>query len=342
MMRVATVLSPRDWEPGLVAHAQRTGAISLTQRLYLPEELDPLLVDVVVAGAETAWVTAAQIASWKRAGIAVVGVHPAGDMPAARLLEVGGADEVIADTASPEAIVQTIRFLAPQTPIDGDGLGEVVAVAGHRGAPGTTEIALALSWQWSSSRRLLLIDCDLDGPAVAVRLGVSPRPDLTDAADRVRELGVLPDDVVHRWHAFDAVVGSHRPRERTLRLELVEDVIEAARQRYEVIVVDCGPGDADRILSRADHAVLVTDASAVGLVRAADRVERWVGPPPALIVNRVDQQNADDIGRACRRWTGLEPAALIPLDRRIMRRSRRATVPARHLTREISRLAVPG
>ncbi|MBT8197004.1 MAG: hypothetical protein KJO84_00745 [Acidimicrobiia bacterium] len=341
-MRVATVLSPREWESNLVAHAQATGAIALTQRIYLPEELDPEIVDVVVAGAETAWVTAAQVAAWKQAGLSVVGVFPRADRPAARLLEVGGADEILDDSTQPEDIVQAIRFLGPNVRVDGDGLGEVVAVTGPRGAPGRTEVAVALAWEWKSNRRVLLIDCDTSAPSLAIRLGVAPRPDLTDAADEVRELGLMTDESIHHWRGLDVVVGSHRPTDQALRTELIEDVIEAARQRFEVVVLDCAPTRDDRLVKRADHAVLVTEASARGLVRAADLVEHWGGPLPALVINHVDTESTADVARTARRWTGLEPAVFVTYHHDIRRRSRAGEPPSRRIRRPLSALAVPG
>ncbi|NNC74047.1 MAG: hypothetical protein HKN93_00915 [Acidimicrobiia bacterium] len=342
MIRVATILSPRDWEPDLVAHAQATGAIALTQRIYLPEELDPEIVDVVVAGAETAWVTAAQIASWKQAGILVVGIHPAFDRPAARLLDIGGADEILDERIGAEGIVQAIRFLGPSRPVDADGLGEVVAVTGARGAPGRSEIAVALAWAWMRERRVVLVDCDIAAPSIAVRLGLPPRPDLTDAADRVRESGLLTDEAVHGWRGIDVVVGSHRPNDQVLRTELVEDVIEAARQRYEVVIVDCGPTEDDRLSKRADHAVVVAEASATGLVRAADVVARWAGPMPALILNRIDDESTADLVKTSRRWTGLDPAVLVHEHSDVRRRARAARSPSHRVTRPLRSLAVPG
>ena len=52
--RVATVLSARDWESGLVALARDTAEVRLVLRAYRPEEVEEEAhrLDVVVAGAK--------------------------------------------------------------------------------------------------------------------------------------------------------------------------------------------------------------------------------------------------------------------------------------------------
>jgi hypothetical protein len=72
--RVATVLSARDWESGLVSLAKETAEVRMVLRAYRPEEVEEEAhrLDVVVAGAETSWVTPARIATWRRRGLRVV------------------------------------------------------------------------------------------------------------------------------------------------------------------------------------------------------------------------------------------------------------------------------
>jgi hypothetical protein len=94
---VATVLSARDWEPNLVAQARETASIRIVLRAFQPKDIESHAgeIDVVVASGDVSWVTPHQISTWCRLGFAVVGIHPAGDVPAASLLELGGAAEVL-------------------------------------------------------------------------------------------------------------------------------------------------------------------------------------------------------------------------------------------------------
>ena len=344
-LRVATVLSAREWEPGLVAAAREGAAIRLVLRAYEPDEIRNRAdgIDVIVAGGETTWVTPAQIASWQRLGMRVVGIYPAGDRPSRQLLQSAGADEVLPDDTPTESLIQTIRFLGPAAPAgEGQAAGQIVAVTGPRGAPGRTEVALALAWNWSKRHRTLLIDADTEAPALAVRLGIPPRPDLTDAADAVRARGRIDPATAQTAGRLVLIVGSDRPGESPLRAEMAEDVVEAAAASSDVVILDlgaAGPGHA--LLKRSDHAVLVVDASAVGLVRAARFIERWAGPPPALVINRLGRGQEKEITAAARRWTGLEPAVLLPARDRIRKAAGAARPPDRTLRRALRRLAVP-
>ena len=82
-------------------------------------------------------------------------------------------------------------------------------------------------------------------------------------------------------------------------------VLDTARATHDRVVLDVGPcappydGDA----------LVVCDSSPVGIVRCAALLQSWLGPEPALVVNRVDDDL--DLG-LIRRATGLEPVALVP------------------------------
>lgn len=343
-LRVATVLSAREWEPTLVSQARESAAVRIVLRAYQPREIEERAdeIDVVVAGAEVAWVTPNQIAGWRRVGLGVVGIYPTGDRPAESLLLDAGADEVLADETPTEAIVQAIRFLAPTADRPASApAGQTIAVVGPRGAPGCTEIALSLAWNLSSSAQTLLIDLDLSAPALAIRLGLPPRPDLTDAADGVRSTGLIPPETLQKSGPVRIIVGSHRVGEPPLRSAMVEDVIDAAASSFERVVLDLGAATPDEhLLKRADHAVLAVDGSAVGVVRGARLVAEWAGPPPALVLNRVAPSDRSQVVDAARKWTGLEPAAVLPSRPRIRSAALGAGPPDRKLRRMLSVIRV--
>lgn len=344
-LRVATVLSAREWEPTLVARARETAAVRIVLRAYQPHEIEERAdeIDVVVAGAEVAWVTPNQIAAWRRVGLGVVAIYPTGDRPAEALLVDAGADEVLSDETPVEALVQAIRFLAPTIDrLTASPSGQTIAVVGPRGAPGCTEIALSLAWNFSRDAETLLIDLDLTAPALAIRLGLPPRPDLTDAADGVRSTGVIPPDTLHEHGPVRVIVGSHRIGEPPLRPAMVEDVIDAAVASFARVVLDIGAAATDdSLVKRADHAVLALDGSAVGVVRGARLVADWAGPPPALILNRVAPSDRSQVVDAAKKWTGLEPAAVLPTRPRIRSAALEAKPPDRKLRRMLAVIEVP-
>jgi MinD superfamily P-loop ATPase len=341
-VRVATVLSAREWEPELVAFAREEAAVRIVLRAFQPSDVGDRheSIDVVVAGADVSWVTPALIASWRRLGLAVIGVHPVGDRPAAELLAAGGVDERLADDVPPEAIIAAIRFVAPHDaapPIA--SVGAATAVLGDRGAPGCTEVALGIALNHARRSSTVLIDMDLSAPSLAIRLGIAPRPDLSDVADAVRGDGVLPRSGVKRIGRLHVIVGSHRPGEPRLNETMAEDVLEACLGTYEHVILDLGAAGTDSvILKRADRAIVVVDAGAVGIVRAAQLLVTWAGPPPVLVGNRVLPRDRGQVTEAIRRWTGLEPAALLPYRMPVRRAAMAAKLPDRGFRRSLEAL----
>jgi MinD-like ATPase involved in chromosome partitioning or flagellar assembly len=323
---------------------RESAAARLVLRAYQPLDLEDRRdeIDVVVAGAETSWVTSAAVASWRRGGLRVVGVYPAADAPARRILETGGADEVVVETLPPEAKIAAIRAVAADGATEEPAkTGIFVAVTGSRGAPGRTEVALALAWNLRGHLKTLVLDADLEAPSLAIRLGIPARPDLADAADSCRVSGELSADVVHERDGLSFVVGSHRPGEPPLRQPLLDDVLDAALGRFDIVVADLGPQGGDvELLKRADAAVLVASGDAVGIVRAARTAEEWAGPPPALVLNRVNGRSARESTAAARQWLGLDPVAVIKEDRRIGVAAQSAQPPARTLRRQLERIGL--
>lgn len=342
---VATVLSARDWEPQLVAHARSTATIRIVVRAFQPSDLDRHLddVDVVVAGGEVSWVTPAVIASWRSAGVGVLGVAPTGDEPAAGLLTLGGADEVVPDSIDVAALVQAIRFVAPRRPRPmPERRGSVVAVVGSRGAPGCTEVAISYALACTDDRDTLLVDADVDAPAVAVRLGLPPRPDLADIAEAIRIEGHPEPGQVGRFGDLDVIVGSHRPYDAPLGRQDIAGVIRAAAGSWDVVVVDVGASSGGfDIVADADEAILVVDACALGIVRAARLVEGWMGPAPALVLNRVAPAERSRTIEAVRAWTGLDPAVVVPDRRQVRRAASTARMPERRFAAAVGSLGDP-
>ncbi len=334
-LRVATVLSAREWESRLVAAARDTASVRLVLRAFLPEEvLDRSHeLDVVVVGSETPWASAARIGSWVRAGIRVVAIHPVGDRPASERMAAAGAHIVLPDDLSAESVLREIRLIEPAATRP-QSTHPLVAVTGAAGSPGRTEVALALAWAASGRARCILVDADLEAPGLAVRLGIPPRPDLADAVDQVHESGTLPASALHSAGRLSIVTGSHRTGEPPLRPEPVFDVIDSARATAAV-VVDCGRwSQGGEIVKAATTAVVVADASPTGIVRTAAMLTEWAGPPPRLVLNRVTGAVSDAVLSA-RRWTGLEPVAVIPYRRSVLQAARRGSRPDSRLLRSL-------
>lgn len=311
--RVATVLSAREWESAFAAMARATSLVRLVARAYQPSDLELQTgeLDVVVAGAETAWVTPTMIKTWRSRGVGVLGLHPPNDRPAHRLLTAGGSDEVLPDTTPPERILHIVRTMRRPLPVP-VGSRRLITVTGGRGAPGTSEVALSLAWGLAGQHTTLLIDLDRQGPSLSVRLGVRPSPDVAHAADVVMGSGVFPPEV-RRIGPLSLLAGPPIRAAGPLASALVNEVIQAAEGSFERIVVDLGVSEPDDpLLYRATSRVLTCEATPKGLVRAAATVEAWAAPLPALVLNRVPVDGHEDAVRAARHWLGLEPEVVLP------------------------------
>jgi MinD-like ATPase involved in chromosome partitioning or flagellar assembly len=342
---VATVLSAREWEPALVAHARDTATVKIVLRAFQPRDIEKNAgdIDVVVAGGDVTWVTPHQLSEWRRLGLAVVGVHPPEDAPAASLLEVGGAAEVVPDTIATAALVQAIRFVAPKGEQPAAiNRGQTTAVVGARGAPGATEIACGIACVVSQHHSTLLVDGDLAAPSIAIRLGVAPRPDLADAADSVRAEGLIDSAAIRKLTTFHVIPGSHREGELPIRDHMLAGVVAAAAVQYEIVVLDSGSYPmSEAVLDVIDRVVLVVDASPIGIVRAAQLTSSWFGPTPDVIVNRATSSNRTETIHAVRRWTGLDPVAVIPLKDRVRRDASAGRTPHRSVRRSLSGFGGP-
>ncbi|MDH3396641.1 MAG: hypothetical protein OEM81_02285, partial [Acidimicrobiia bacterium] len=84
--RVATILSAREWESTFADMARATSLVRLVARAYQPSDLERRAgeLDVIVAGAETAWVTPTAIKNWRSRGAGVLGLYPPHDRPGRR------------------------------------------------------------------------------------------------------------------------------------------------------------------------------------------------------------------------------------------------------------------
>jgi len=334
MLRVATVLSAREWEARFVAAARDSAALRLVMRAYLPDEVSSQAdrIDVVVAGAETPWVTATRVAAWRRLGLRVVGVHPQTDRPAADRLQAGGVDLLLEEALDPEQMVREVRLLDAGDRVEVNRTGDVVVVTGCAGAPGRTEVAIALAWMNAGRSHTALVDGDLEGPSIAIRLGLPARPDLADCVDVLIDGGSYMDSS-HEVGRMRVVTGSLRVD--GLKVEPLLDLVETASATARVLV-DVGRWSSARQLIRiADSAVFVASATPKSIVRTSRIVDEWDGPTPALVINKVDRGREPDVVSAVRRWSGLDPAALVRRRRRIRRTGLHALEPHRALLREL-------
>lgn len=297
---VLTVLPGGIWEPPLVDWARITGGARILGRCGSPAEIERRLgsTDVILVGDDTSWVGAGMVHHWRALGVTVIGIA---DQGATGYMRAIGCDMVIPDDWSPHALITAVTATRPgpaPTP-----LGDLVSVTGPRGAPGRTEVSLALAWALSETHPTLLVELDCGAPSLGLRTGLSPRLDITDADPATgAPLGF------GRLGCLRVISAPLHPG--PLASSVTHRVIAAARAEPSIVVADLGPEPKDS--TDPSTSVLVCEPSDGGLTRAARLLTDWMKEPPLLVVNqprggRVTQADV----RRVRRATGLEPTVTI-------------------------------
>lgn len=303
---MATVVSARSWEARLVEAARQSALIRIVQRVCQPSDLRHPL-DVVVLGSETAWTSPAQIRAIRSRGSRVVGVYPSGDRPGRELLSE--ADVALPDTTCPESLVRSIAKL--QAPIPAPQRARLITVTGPRGAPGRTEVAIAIGRLMARTAGVVLLDLDTEAPSIALKLGLPPSPGANRLAKHLRVSGELV--------SFDvgdnlSVCGGSLPFSDPGDVKAgVATLIDAALSAFDAVVADIGVSQPNSALTASsDDVILVCKHDPLGLIRARLATREWAGPTPRLVLNQIEPgHDPEEARRAVRRSLGLEPAALV-------------------------------
>ena len=309
--RIATVLSAREWEPRLVDAARRDPTVRVVRRVYEPEDLDRATpLDIVVVGAETSWITSSRIRSLRRSGTRVIGMYPSGDGPGRALLERGGADVALPDSTPPEDVLQAATAVAAVS-LARVQTGRLISVTGPRGAPGRTEIAVALAEALATTQSTALVDLDVDAPGVGLRLGLRPGPDLHDIVDSIRT-GDQETLTARHSGNLTVIAGPGPTRAGSNGTAIIAELVDTVVTSFEASIADVGPWRPGiPCLATSDAIVLVCAANPKSLIRAARAVHDWEGPVPLVALNRVEPGNEQASTRLARRALGLEPTILI-------------------------------
>ena len=217
-------------------------------------------------------------------------VAPAGDVEARIAFLEAGADDVIASSFAPnelearvEALLIRAGRLRPEERTR-SAAGEIVTFFSPKGGVGTTTLAVntavllagggglpsgtkpaGLGGQFGGpAARVLLVDLDLQFGQVSTHLNLSPRFDLAGLAGDEQALSdpELANSYLATHSSGVAVLAAPLNPEADFRVTLdqLERVIAVLRQRFDLIIVDCGSRLDQRtlwMLEQADTHVFV-------------------------------------------------------------------------------------
>lgn len=286
--------------PDVVARLGDRLVIGLAADALGSERLRRMGVDPVIGLAPSSAVTMQQVAD----------VCSSARRPAASAPSV--------DTSSIAPAVQGPREWAGGTDRSPVPMGRLVAVWGPLGSPGRTTVALGIAERLAEEgRRVCLVDGDTYGPSITLALGLVEEASGLVVACRHGETGPLP---ARRLASLTMVVPVSGPghwrvlgglpdagRWRDLRAPALDRVWQAAREAFDVTIVDIGfcleSAEDAGVWSRernaaaltaigyADRIVAVGEASVLGAARMASGLGRLAevapGVPVTVVRNRA-------------------------------------------------------
>ena len=221
--------------------------------------------------------------------------------------------------------------------------GRMVAIASGKGGVGKTWFAVTLAHAMArAGQRVLLFDGDLGLANVDIQLGLLPRHDL--AAVLSGRVTVAEAAAAYEPGGFDILAGrSGTGSLASMQPPVLDRVLrelEAARQRYDLVLLDLGAGvewPVRRMTASVDTVLVVateeptslTDAYAVLKLLAADREKA----DARVVVNQAQTQNGgartfETLARACTTFLGRSPelAGVVRRDDRVREAIRRQTL----------------
>ena len=232
----------------------------------------------------------------------------------------------------------------------------VIAVTSPYGSTGKTTVALNIALELAAEKaRVLLIDADTKGPAVANHFLLSEQPAGLAAALRISTQNRFDIDQLERLSfqlqksTLRIMPGSQELPSAAIDESAIALLLETARTAFDYTVVDLGYLSASsasnqelltsNIISLADRTIVVSLADPIGIFRLLSAEESITSLPalPDLVMNRVRNSviasARREIGITLQRLSSLEPKAYLPDDPIHIDQAVRTGVPATSLSR---------
>jgi len=204
-------------------------------------------------------------------------------------------------------------------------LGTMTALIGARGGVGTTTIAVNLAWHLANrhSRRVALIDLDLQNGDCALALNIKPTPGMREAlVNPARIDGTLLERVMTPVGHRLFVLSSEEPLRDNLEIttEGVDTLVGALREQFHYVIADVPRIPATpyrRALDIADFRIIIGDQT-LRSVRDIVRLRSVVGEGDSkqrngFVVNRYGEGGRHAVTlREMHHVLELQPKAVIP------------------------------
>jgi pilus assembly protein CpaE len=286
------------------ATVQRGGIAKAIQ--YLSVERSPETIIVDVSGAEMPASQVHELAELCEPGVTVVAIGDRNDIALYRDLKQAGVSEYIVKPLTARLVATALAFApvaAEATPINRK-LGRVVAVVGARGGVGATTVAIHLAWYLANrqSRRVILLDLDLQTGDCALALNLKPTPGLREALAnplRIDSLFLERAVAIHGERLF--VLSAEEPMhaDAVFASEALETLVGALRTQFHYIIADVPRISAApyrKALDIADLRVIVADQT-LRSARDAMRLRNALGAGDRAHLNLLVANRSGESGR---------------------------------------------
>jgi pilus assembly protein CpaE len=236
---------------------------------YLGAQRSPYLLIVDISGVDLPLSQIQTLADVCEPGVTVIAIGDRNDVGLFRDLTDAGVSDYIVKPLTPELLK---KALAPRSSSGELGratlkLGKMVAFIGARGGVGSTTLAANLAWHLANrqSRRVALVDLDLQNGDCALLLNISPTPGLRDAlANPLRLDNLLLERIMTPHGERLYVLGSEEPLLDNVQFTVtaIDTLFSVLRSQFHYVIVDVPRTPAApyrRALDIADLRVLVAD-----------------------------------------------------------------------------------
>jgi pilus assembly protein CpaE len=203
-------------------------------------------------------------------------------------------------------------------------LGTMTALIGARGGVGTTTLAVNLAWHLANrqSRRVALVDLDLQNGDCALALNIKPTPGMREAlVNPTRIDSTLLERVMTPVGYRLFVLSSEEPLRDDLEItaEAVGTLVGALREQFHYIIVDVPRIPATpyrQALDIADFRIIVGDQtlrSVRDIVRLRGVLGEGDGKRNSMVVNRYGEGGRHAVTlQEMHHVLGLQPRTVIP------------------------------
>jgi len=299
---------------------------------YLNDQRSPHVLLVDISGVDLPLSQIHILADVCEPGTRVIAIGDHNDVGLYRDLQEAGVSNYIVKPLTRELLAKAI---APK-PNSGDmgraalKLGKMVSFVGARGGVGTTTLAANLAWHLANrqSRRVGLVDLDLQHGGCALLFNINPTPGLRDAlANPLRLDGLLLDRLMIQVDERLFVLGSEEPLQDTVQFTVsaVDTLFLVLRSQFHYVIVDVPRLPLPpyrRALEIADRRVIVVDQT-MHSMRDAVRLKRMLGDTGAVeqasdlrsmfVVNRVGETGHHGLSlKEVNNVLQVKPTSLIP------------------------------